>query len=768
VANRTVNVNIKYNVNTVEVQKAQAASVAAQKATDQLRKSTDDYAKALKQLPKPIDDIKKNTQGLYQNVNDLYSAVRTVFTAGLAAEVVNISLNMAKLSGNVDGVNKAFQRLPNATLLLNDLQKATHGTVTDLELMQKTLSAQNYKIPLTQLGKLLEFASVKAQQTGQEVNHLVDYIVSGIGLRSIKRLDDLGFTANRLKGALGGVSLQAASMGQVVEAVTKLMNEDLGKTGGFTETSKTKVEQLEVKWQKLGVTISKALTSPALLNFYNNVLDKFTAGVDVILNRGSGNIIKQQAKDQAIKNVENFKEMQLSAEVLKNRQQTLDVIQQEANTTLELIGRNNDEIKNLRARRDELTKTRRYQDREELDNIAESINHYAFKNLALKETIKILKEYLKTVEEETSQEEDQLGLIEAKKQQIQDLNEQLTKAKSPESIYRIRIMIGEAEVELKDLQQGDLVKGNLKIFGNDKIATPVKVKPVFTQEALAGLQKSIDELQKGKPILLAPVTPYLAADFNDKLNQAFQSRKQEIAGTAIDLLQNQATSILAVEANNYSQRIDAAQAFYDQQIQLAGDNERTKKELRIKEDREVAELQRKRADREKKASLAGILINTALGITKAFATAVTVYDGIVQAAIVAGEGASQYAIANRARYYAKGEINIKGPGTETSDSIPAFLSRGESVMTAQETRRSMGLLEAIKHNKIDDRILKGIDFSGGRSMSFSDANIVHEVKAMRGELKHLKAPDLVKHGRTIIETHEDSQGNKRKIRSKSI
>src|SRR5207237_1044886 len=31
-------------------------------------------------------------------------------------------------------------------------------------------------------------------------------------------------------------------------------------------------------------------------------------------------------------------------------------------------------------------------------------------------------------------------------------------------------------------------------------------------------------------------------------------------------------------------------------------------------------------------------------------------------------------------------VDIKGPGTETSDSIPARLSRGESVMTAKATR----------------------------------------------------------------------------------
>jgi hypothetical protein len=124
------------------------------------------------------------------------------------------------------------------------------------------------------------------------------------------------------------------------------------------------------------------------------------------------------------------------------------------------------------------------------------------------------------------------------------------------------------------------------------------------------------------------------------------------------------------------------------------------------------------------------------------------------------------AIVNRTKPqgFAKGVLNLKGPGSETSDSIPAMLSRGESVMTAQETRKSMGLLQAIKANRIDDRILKSIDFSGGRNVVLNDEKIVEAIKNQ----VFPKPPDLIKQGRQIIETYTDKNGNRKKIRSKSM
>lgn len=51
--------------------------------------------------------------------------------------------------------------------------------------------------------------------------------------------------------------------------------------------------------------------------------------------------------------------------------------------------------------------------------------------------------------------------------------------------------------------------------------------------------------------------------------------------------------------------------------------------------------------------------------------------------------------------FKEGVIDLRGPGTKTSDSIPARLSKGESVMTADETEKHKGLFQAIRDKDFD-------------------------------------------------------------------
>jgi hypothetical protein len=52
--------------------------------------------------------------------------------------------------------------------------------------------------------------------------------------------------------------------------------------------------------------------------------------------------------------------------------------------------------------------------------------------------------------------------------------------------------------------------------------------------------------------------------------------------------------------------------------------------------------------------------------------------------------------------FAEGVENLEGPGTETSDSILARLSKGESVATAKATKSDPGLVTAMNKGKVDE------------------------------------------------------------------
>lgn len=82
--------------------------------------------------------------------------------------------------------------------------------------------------------------------------------------------------------------------------------------------------------------------------------------------------------------------------------------------------------------------------------------------------------------------------------------------------------------------------------------------------------------------------------------------------------------------------------------------------------------------------------------------------GIPGVAIAAGAIATMlslyasFASQAKSNQFADGVIGLEGPGTERSDSIPAMLSKGESVMTAKETNNSRSILESIRAGEMND------------------------------------------------------------------
>lgn len=774
-ANRTVNINIKYNVNTAEVQRAQAASHAAQKATDDLRRATEGYGKASATAHKQASDASRKAQSetasLTKEFNNLYSTVRLLLTAGLAKELIGASLAMAKLSGTVEGVTKAFNRLPNATLLLESLRKATRGTVNDLELMQRSLMASNFRIPLEKLGTLLEFAAVKAQQTGQEVNHLVNYIISGIGYRSIKRLDDLGFTLNRVREALGGVSLQSASMGEVMEAVTKLMKEDLDKTGGFAETAATKVGQIETAWHELRVALSQKLENTWVLDRYQDFL------------RGAKDLIEAFPTDKLSKvftGLNPIKWMGQMTDVIAHWQLGLkDVAENRAilsNAAAE-AGRIEKKLSDFTAQErlplidEEIRKKQAVADEYfyAIQAADMTIDKFSEENIARKSnikeieaTIKILQEYRDATSQAIVLDDEQVGIIARKREEIERLQEQIEKTTKAGDLGATGVLttaLKKAQDELADLlgkskektkDAGKEVNDYLAYLSEQEL---FNAKSILKDKAEQRKRTADEEVRIEKE----------AKEKREKLAEEEARKMEQLQRDTLALAEEFLLSGLDLALTTQDDQSQRLRHHYDEQIELAGDNERAKKEIRIKAEREIEQAREREKEREKKAASTRILIDGLVAIAKIFGE----YGwpaGVVPAAVMAGITATNVAAV---RKYNKGGINIPGPGDETSDSIPAMLSKGESVITAQATRRSMGLLEAIQSNKIDDKILKSIDFSGG-NRSFNDARMVGKLSSMEAELKGIRKSQykLEEQGGLLYRVYADDEGNRKRVRTK--
>lgn len=201
----------------------------------------------------------KQTQGQLTAFGNSIKTAAASFVAGFGAiQISNFALEVSKLAGEAEGVRAAFEKLPNSVRLMNDLKEATAGTVSELDLMKRAVTASNFGISLEALPKLLEFATVRAKQTGQSIDYLVDSIVTGIGRKSKLILDNLGISAVQLTEALGGASTAAASIEDVADAVGNIAAKELERMGSLSENASTKLERLSANWVNLKVAIGDA------------------------------------------------------------------------------------------------------------------------------------------------------------------------------------------------------------------------------------------------------------------------------------------------------------------------------------------------------------------------------------------------------------------------------------------------------------------------------------------------------------------------------
>lgn len=216
-------------------------------------------------LKRELDKATTHLGGFNKQMSAIGSQISSVFAGIGIAAAAGFSFEMMKLSGEAQGVKAAFDRLPGSIKLLEDLKTATGGTVSELSLMKRAVQASNFDIELSALPKLLQFATLRAQQTGQSVDYLVDSIVMGIGRKSKLILDNLGISAVALGEKLKGISPEAATVGDVAKAVGQIAEESLSNMAGFSENASTKVQRLEASWINFKIALGDAANSSGIL-----------------------------------------------------------------------------------------------------------------------------------------------------------------------------------------------------------------------------------------------------------------------------------------------------------------------------------------------------------------------------------------------------------------------------------------------------------------------------------------------------------------------
>lgn len=220
-----------------------------------------------------LKDFRKGISNIDRSLSKMsggFKALGGVIGASFAVDAIRqFAMESLDLANQAEGVKQAFDRINDPTLL-DDLRKATKGTINDLELMKMAVKAKNFNIPLEQLGGLLGFAQQRATETGESIDYMAESIVLGIARKSIPILDNLGFSATEVREEFN-------STGDMATAVGNIIKRQMGDAAEVTLTTSEKIAQQRAEIDNLKIAIGEQLQP-----VYNAFLDEVKSGLDSI------------------------------------------------------------------------------------------------------------------------------------------------------------------------------------------------------------------------------------------------------------------------------------------------------------------------------------------------------------------------------------------------------------------------------------------------------------------------------------------------------
>jgi hypothetical protein len=234
------------------------AGKAAGMTDEQIKKINDDLRKTGKEGVTNVNKL--NTE--LDKTNKIGSLAKTavigIFSAAVISRASLLVNEMANLASKTDSVKRSFDQLKGSEKILIDLRKATAGTVSDLVLMQTAIKADNFRIPLEKLGSMLEFARLKAEQTGQSVDYMVDSLITGIGRKSLPILDNLQISATEIRE-------EVEKIGDFGQAIGNIVDRQLAQMARGADNTHTKQARLNATLDNTKVILGRLINDTGLL-----------------------------------------------------------------------------------------------------------------------------------------------------------------------------------------------------------------------------------------------------------------------------------------------------------------------------------------------------------------------------------------------------------------------------------------------------------------------------------------------------------------------
>jgi ribosomal protein L29 len=593
--------------------------VEYQLKTEELRKELGDVKKQLSDTEKQVETSGSKMSNTFKNVG------KAIAGAFAIREIVQFGQEAIRLAATMEGVEAAFNRLGNPNLL-NELRKATKGTVSDLQLMQNAVKANNFQIPLDQLGKMFSFAAMRARETGESVDYLVESITLGIARKSIPILDNLGISSIQIQE-------EFKKTGDFAKAVGNIIDESMGNAGETVETTAERMERFSASFQNFKANIGADLLPlmDVLLGALEDVGDAAVFVQDKMLELfnflGSQKAKNALESEEARKLVDSYLQMGLTVEELTFKQRQL----QDGLASIPKLMQEN--------------RTANNNNRESYEELVKAQDSMKVELSAVNTVLKIMNTTM-TGSDDGSGDGGTSGALKELKYDFDKLYPPV------DALTKAMTAFGEAFAIMRQSADGIYVG-----FG---------VEDLERTAAAIGAQAEGLELLKGTTAEYVDTTLPMR-DYFDTLISGFGAASV-LFSTYGQLLTETADKQSAIAA--FGRQLAFFEIASAQAVAIANAVKLVSSSAKTPVDYFVF--------------LATLLSSVAVSIGKA-------------KSLIEGESVPQFAT---------GVVDLKGAGTETSDSINARLSKGESVITAKGTRQDKGLFEAANKLKLEEYINK--------------------------------------------------------------
>ena len=241
------------------------------------------------------DDASSKIEGVFNALQKgaALAAAGVVAAVGAVQGFNAVMREMAKESASAQQVERAFMQIADASgestdILLKNLKESSAGMVTQTDLMKSyNKAAQLVSVTFAnQLPDAMTALRKVSAATGEDMDYMLNSLVTGIGRLSPMILDNLGIQVDLTKA----YEDYAASIGKSVDELSKqeqqtaLMNQVMEKLNANTAnmpdvmgSAATKAAQLEVKISELKTALGRAY-----MPVYQRFLDGQLAFIDRI------------------------------------------------------------------------------------------------------------------------------------------------------------------------------------------------------------------------------------------------------------------------------------------------------------------------------------------------------------------------------------------------------------------------------------------------------------------------------------------------------